>query len=156
MILLGDKGPIPAMQGLHSDDGGDGLEPFAVDRMRQYGKTAAVGISEVEPTALVFRFEDAIFFNEIGDSLCLVPVDPSGEPGNQELENHSPTSGGKSRHHGSVQYTLNLRDFNWVETTEFFNNTTEEARVFAGDEPCYGEERHRTSASIDALQTAIN
>jgi hypothetical protein len=112
MTLLGDKAPIPAMQGLHSDDGGDGLGPFSVDRMSQYGKTAAVGISEAESTALVFRFEDAIFFNEISDSLCLVPVEPSGEPGDQGLENHSPTSGGKSRHHGLLQYMLNLGDIN--------------------------------------------
>ena len=32
----------------------------------------------------------------------------------------------------------------------------EEARVFAGDEPCNGEEKHRASARFDALQSVIN
>src|SRR6266516_2749100 len=67
--------------------------------------------------------QDAIFFNEIGDGMGLVPVDPRGEPGDQAIENHRPTSDGTSRRQGSVQYTLNRKDFNWVETTEFFNTT---------------------------------
>jgi hypothetical protein len=61
--------------------------------MRQDGKTAAVTIGEVELMALVFRFEDAIFFSEIGDGMYLVPIDPRCEPGDQALENHSSTSG---------------------------------------------------------------
>jgi hypothetical protein len=32
----------------------------------------------------------------------------------------------------------------------------EEARVFVGDEPCNGEQRHRTSARCDALQSVRN
>jgi hypothetical protein len=32
----------------------------------------------------------------------------------------------------------------------------EEARVFAGDEPCNGEEKRHASARFDALQSVIN
>ena len=32
----------------------------------------------------------------------------------------------------------------------------EEARVFAGDEPCNGEEIHRASARFDARQTVTH
>jgi hypothetical protein len=53
--------------------------------------------------------------------------------------------------------TLNLLQF--VEGRRWcpwVREGLEEARVFAGDEPCHGEERRRASARFYALQSVIN
>jgi hypothetical protein len=93
ITLRGVKSSIPALEGIRRGDGGDIFEAFAIDTMSQNGKAATFGIGEGEPTALTFCFQDAIFFSKIGDDLCLVFIDPTGQSGDEELEDHGITSG---------------------------------------------------------------
>jgi hypothetical protein len=91
ITLLGHKAAIPALEGLRSGDRGDFLKVFSVDWVRQDGKAAALGISEVKTTALEFGFQEAIFLAEIGDGLFLLPIDPHGKHGDQNLQDHGPS-----------------------------------------------------------------
>jgi len=48
------------------------------------------------------------------------------------------------------QFVEGLRWWPWAR------EGLEEVHVFAGDEPCTGEAKHRASARFDALQNVIN
>ena len=57
------------------------------------GETAAWRVAEPEPAAPVLGFQDAILFLEIGDGLLLVTIDSAGDHGDQDVEDHSRSSG---------------------------------------------------------------
>ena len=56
----------------------------------------AFRVRQVQPAATDPGFEDAIFLKEIRDDLLLVLLEPSSDHGDQDLENHSRSSGWRS------------------------------------------------------------
>jgi hypothetical protein len=59
----------------------------------QRRKAAPFGIREAKATTAELRFENTVFLVQIGDNLVLVPLDPPGNHGNQDVENHRCSSG---------------------------------------------------------------
>ena len=51
------------------------------------------GYGEPQPAAIKLGFEDAIFLLQVGDHLLLVPLDPANDLRNEDMENHSRSSG---------------------------------------------------------------
>jgi hypothetical protein len=60
---------------------------------RQCCEPAAFGVGKTEPAAAVAGFEDAILLLKGGDHLLLVPIDPAGDHSDQDVKNHSRSSG---------------------------------------------------------------
>jgi hypothetical protein len=83
--LLRDQSLVPPLEGLGRGDRGDLFEAFGVDWMGQCGETAPFGVGQ--PPLLVAKFgsKSAIFFDEVGDHVLLVPLNPAGDHGNQDL-----------------------------------------------------------------------
>jgi len=54
---------------------------------------------------------------------------------------------------GSLNFSQAVESRRWCQ---WARGGVEEARVFAGDQSCHGEEIRRTSARVDALQSLIN
>jgi hypothetical protein len=59
-------------------------------------EATAFRVRQAQPAAPELGFEDAIFLKEIRDDLLLVLLEPSGDHGDQDLENHSRSSGWRS------------------------------------------------------------
>ena len=55
--------------------------------------------------------------------MLLVPLEPPGDHGDQDGENHRRSSGWRSCRNHAIQYTPSLNNFNGVETAEIFNQT---------------------------------
>jgi hypothetical protein len=69
------------------------LEAFPPEWIGERRKAATFGIGEAEPVPLEFPFEQAVFLDEIRDDLLLVPLQPTGNHGDQDLEDHRHSSG---------------------------------------------------------------
>jgi hypothetical protein len=57
---------------------------------------AAFRVGEAQRSAAEVGFEDTVFLDEIGDDALLVTLHPAGEHGEQDVENHSLSSGWRS------------------------------------------------------------
>ena len=102
--LLSNEAAIPAQKRVGGGKRGDLLEAFPPEWIGERRKAAALGIGEAEPVPLEFPFEYAVFLEEIRDDLLLVPLQPAGNHGDQDLEDHSRSSGERimMRSFGSV------------------------------------------------------
>ena len=69
------------------------------------------------------RFKNAVFFLKVSDHLLLVLLDPASDHRDQDMENHSCSSGGKPWSNRAIQYTPSLSNFNRVAAAEIFNHT---------------------------------
>jgi len=87
--LLRDEAVIPAQERVGRDEGRHRFEPCASKRVSQRGEAAVFGIGQAQPAPAVLGFEDAILFLEIGDDVLLVTLEPPGNHGDQDMENHS-------------------------------------------------------------------
>ena len=56
---------------------------------------AALGIGEPQSLRTELRFENTILFLKVSDHLLLVPLDPTSDHRDQDMEHHSRSSGGK-------------------------------------------------------------
>jgi hypothetical protein len=54
---------------------------------------AAFGVGQAQAAATELDFEHTIFFLQIRDRLLLVTLHSAGNPGDQDVENHSRSSG---------------------------------------------------------------
>jgi hypothetical protein len=61
--------------------------------MGERSEASALGVGEAESAATELGFQNAILFLQIGDDLLLVPLDPAGDHGDQNVEDHSCSSG---------------------------------------------------------------
>src|SRR3989442_13760957 len=59
----------------------------------------------------------------LSHDLLLVTLEPAGDHGDQDMKNHSHSSGWRQCRYCTVQYTPNLSNFNGVETADLFNHT---------------------------------
>jgi hypothetical protein len=80
-----------------------------------------IGESDTSPTKL--RMEGSILFQEMGDNLLLVAIDPAGDHSDEDLQNHGDSWGDDYRRAHSIEHTVNPRDFNRVASADFFNTT---------------------------------
>jgi hypothetical protein len=90
---LRDEAVVPAHEGIGGGNRGHLLEACATEWVGQRSKAAAFHVGQAQPSAAELGFEDAILFLEIGDDVLLVTVDPTGECGEQQLEDHGLSSG---------------------------------------------------------------
>jgi hypothetical protein len=51
-------------------------------------EATAFRIRQAQPVATELSFEDAVFLKEIRDDLLLVPLEPSRNHGNQDVQDH--------------------------------------------------------------------
>ena len=86
--LLGDQSLVPAQEGIGRDEGRDLFEALAAERVGERREAAAFGVRQAQPAATELGFEDAVFLEEIGDDLLLVPLEPAGDHGDQDVEDH--------------------------------------------------------------------
>jgi hypothetical protein len=84
---------IPAQEGVWVGNRGDLFEACATERVGERGEAAAFGVGQAQLSAAELSFEDAVFLLQIGDDLLLVTLEPAGEHGEQELEDHGLSSG---------------------------------------------------------------
>jgi hypothetical protein len=91
-----DQSRIPAHEGIGRHEGCNFLEALAAEWVGKRRETTAFRVRQVQPAAPEPGFEDAGFLKQICDNLLLVPLEPSSNYGDQDLENHSRPSGWRS------------------------------------------------------------
>jgi hypothetical protein len=52
-------------------------------------KTAAFRVGEPQAVAAEVGFEDAVLFLEVGDDVLLVPLEPTGDHGDEDMQDHN-------------------------------------------------------------------
>jgi hypothetical protein len=68
--------------------------------MGERREAATFGVRQAEAAATKLSFQDAVFREEIGGDLLLVTLEPARDHGDQDVEDHSRSSGW--RHHESA------------------------------------------------------
>src|SRR5215813_11987425 len=91
--LLRDQSLVPAQEGVRRGERRNLFETLTAKRMGQCREAAAFGVGQAQPAAVEVGFEDAVFLLQIGNDLLLVPLDPPGDHGDQDMENHNSSSG---------------------------------------------------------------
>jgi hypothetical protein len=66
---------------------------FSANGKSKSHETTAFGIGKSNAMPPEFGMEGAVFFQEIVDDLLLVPVHPSGDHGDEDLQNHGDSWG---------------------------------------------------------------
>jgi hypothetical protein len=61
---------------------------FSANRKGEGCKTTALSISEADAPITEFGVEGTVFFQKICDDLLLMSVDPTGDHGDEDLQNH--------------------------------------------------------------------
>jgi hypothetical protein len=89
---LDDKATIPSLEGVSRSKGRERFEVFSLDRMGKHSQSSALEVSEWDALAFEFRFQDAIFFSQVGDDMSLMAIEFGGKPGDQEWQDHGLTS----------------------------------------------------------------
>jgi hypothetical protein len=87
--LLGDQSLVPAQEGVRRGDRRDLFEALTTERIGERREAAALGVGEPQPSATKLGFEDTVFLLEIGNNLLLVTLEPPGDHGDQNVEDHS-------------------------------------------------------------------
>ena len=82
---------IPALQRVGCGNGREVFEVFSRTGMSQHRQSSALDVSERNVFALEFRFQNAVFFAQVGDGMTLVEVEFVSEPGDQEWHDHGLT-----------------------------------------------------------------
>jgi len=59
-------------------------------------ETAAFSVRQAQPAITELGFAHTVFRVQISDNLLLVPLDPPGDHGDQDVENHRRSSGWRS------------------------------------------------------------
>jgi hypothetical protein len=91
--LLRNQLLVPAQEGVGCGNRGDLFEAFPAKRVSERSETTAFRIGEAESAAAKLGFEDTVFCEKIGDDLLLVTLEPASDHGDEDLENHSYSSG---------------------------------------------------------------
>jgi hypothetical protein len=91
--LPGDESLVPSHEGVGCGERGELFEAPAAKRVSKRSETTALGVSEPEPSAAELGFEDLILFSKVGDHLLLVPIDPAGDHGDQDVQDYGLSSG---------------------------------------------------------------
>jgi hypothetical protein len=71
------------------------LQTLATKGESEGGEAAALGIGEPQSLNTELRFEHTVLFLQVRDHLLLVPLNPPSDHRDQDMENHSRSSGRK-------------------------------------------------------------
>ena len=93
VTLLGDQSLGPAQEGVRRGKRGDLCEARAPERVGERGEAAAFCVGQVQPAPAKLGFQDTVFLDEIGENLLLVTLEPAGDHGDQDVEDHRRSSG---------------------------------------------------------------
>ena len=77
--------PVPAQDGVGSDERSDFGEGAAADGFAADSKTATLLVGQAESLAAELLLEDSILRTEIVDDRILLSGDPAGQGGNEDL-----------------------------------------------------------------------
>ncbi len=83
--LLGNQSPVPAKDGVGSDERCDFGESPSADRLAANGKPSPLGVSQSKSSSTELLLEDAVLFAEIVDDRILLAGDPTGHGGYEDL-----------------------------------------------------------------------
>ena len=86
--LLGDQSLVPAQKRVWRGDGGDLFQARAPEGVGERREAAALGLGQAQPAPAQLEFEDTVFLEEIGDDLLLVPLEPAGDHGDEDMQDH--------------------------------------------------------------------
>jgi hypothetical protein len=123
--LLSDELLVPAYQGIGRGESGQGFEAFAANGTGEGRETTAFDIGEADASTTEFGMEGAVFFQEIGNDLLLVAIDPTGDHGDADLQNHGDSWCWEYRCAHWIEYTENPRDLNGGASADFLNTTAQ-------------------------------
>ena len=79
---------IPAQEGVRRDQRGNLVQARATKRRGACRKAAAFRVGEPQAVPPAVRFEDAVLFVEGGDDVLLVPLEPTGDHGDEDRQDH--------------------------------------------------------------------
>src|SRR5262249_12262080 len=96
---------------------------FAANWKRESREMTAFGIGEADALTTEFGVERTVFFQKIRDDLLLMAIDPAGDHGDEDLQNHGNSWDGEYRRDHSTEYTVNPRDFKRIAPPDFYNTT---------------------------------
>ena len=81
-----DQASVPTHGCVGSHDGRNAIEGAAADALAFRSKSPALVVREPQASAFHLLLEDAVFFDEIGDGIGLMPVHKSGDGEQENLE----------------------------------------------------------------------
>ena len=87
---------IPAQEGVRRNQRGDLVQALAAKRVGERRKAAAFRVGEPQSAATEVGFEDAVLFLEVGDDVLLVPLEPAGDHGDEDMQDHGRSPGWRS------------------------------------------------------------
>jgi hypothetical protein len=102
--LLGDEVSMPAQEGVGRDSRCYIGQAFPPERTDEHRAATAVRVGETQPAAVELGFEPAIFFDQIGDHQLPVTLEPAGQHGNQQGQDHDRSSGSSRCTTSSLAY----------------------------------------------------
>ncbi len=83
--LLGNELPVPAKDGVGSDERSNFGEGLSADGLAADSKTATLIIGQPEWPATELLPEDSVLLSEVFDDCVLMAADPAGQGGNEDL-----------------------------------------------------------------------
>jgi hypothetical protein len=84
---------VPAQERVWSREGRHRFEAWVAKRVGEHREATAFRVRQAQPAARELGFQDTISLDEVGDYLLLVPLDPPGDHSDQDMKNHSRSSG---------------------------------------------------------------
>ena len=91
--LFGNQPVIPAHERIGCRRGGNLFETCAAKWMGSGSEAAALGVGEPQVSSAMAGFQKTKRFVLVGDDLLLVPSDPAGDHGNEDVQYHGESSG---------------------------------------------------------------
>ncbi len=86
VVLPGDQAPVPAQDGLGSDDASDLFKDLAAQDLAFDSEAATLIIAQTEASIAQLLAKDVVLLKEVLDDVALLAVDPGGEGDEEELE----------------------------------------------------------------------
>ncbi len=83
--LFGNELPVPAQDGVWSDERGDFGKGTAADSFAAHGQSASLIIGQSESSATELLLENSVLLSEILDDCVLMTADPPSQGGDEDL-----------------------------------------------------------------------
>lgn len=85
-MLLGNEAPVPAHQGIGSDDARELSERSSPELLSRGREPAALGVGQNEVPSVKLLLKDAVFFQQVVDDVLLPALDETGQCEYEKLE----------------------------------------------------------------------
>jgi hypothetical protein len=83
--LLSNELPVPAKDGVGSDERSDLGEDPSSNSLAPNGKSSALSIGQSKSSTTKLLLENSVFLSEVFDNRILLTSDPAGHGGNKDL-----------------------------------------------------------------------